>query len=199
MRQEWSLQIQCESSLTVVVVSMCAHENFSREATTAAAVGSLLHSLNPSKCPGKSSLKQCRRSRLTIHLDICANLSQVHDLVKIASTVKARIVKDAIFEGEELVFSKLHDQGLPPLTTKTEDILVQLSSNLYDPTHQDEIESLRLKRAKAVLALARISKGRSRLTSFLEREVAGARDTERSDSVRKFLDQALSTLSGFSP
>jgi len=113
--------------------------------------------------------------------------------------VKARIVKDAIFEGEELVFSKLHDQDLPPLTAKAEDILVQLSSNLWDPTHQDEIESLRLKRAKAVLALARISKGRSRLTSSLERGVAGARDTERSDSVRKFLEQALSTLSGFSP
>ncbi len=178
---------------------MCAHENFSREATIAAAVGSLLHSLNPSKCSGKSSLKECRRIRLINDVDISASLSHVLDLVKIATTVKARIVKDAIFEGEELVFSKMHDQELPPLTAKAEDILVQLSSNLWDPTHQDEIESLRLKRAKAILALARISKGRSRLTSFLERGLAGARDSERSDSVRKVLEQALATLSGFSP
>lgn len=138
------------------------------------------------------------QTRLTRYADIDANLSQVLDLINIASTVKARVVKDAIFEGEELLFNRLHDREPVPLTETGEDILVQLSSNLFDLAHQDEIESLRLKRAKAVIALARISKGRLRLTGFLERGIPGARDAERSDGVRKLLDQAISSLSGSS-
>jgi len=144
------------------------------------------------------SLKQYLRPRLNRYVDICASLSQFCDLLDIASSLKVRVVKDAIFEGEELLFKRLHDQGSPPLTENAEDILVQLSRNLFDSTHQDEIESLRLKRAKAVFALARISKGRPRLTNLLKRGIAGAGDAERSDSVRNVLDQAISTLSGSS-
>ena len=140
------------------------------------------------------SLEHCHRLSLTRYADITADLTKILDLMNIASTVKARVVKDAIFEGEELVFSRLHDHERLPVTENAEDILVQLSSNLFDPTHQDEIEALRLKRAKAVVALARISQGRPRLTGFLERSIASARDVERSDSVRKVLDQAASTL-----
>ena len=109
--------------------------------------------------------------------------------------MKARVVKDAIFDGEELVFNRLHDHNSPALPDEAEDILVQLSSNLFDPTHQDDIEALRLKRAKAVFALARLLKGRSRLTGFLDQGIAMARDAERSDSIRKVLDQAASTVS----
>lgn len=57
--------------------------------------------------------------------------------------------------------------------------------------HQDEIESLRLKRANAILAFAGILHISPRLVTSLEQGITEARDAERSNIVRQRLDRAL--------
>ena len=114
--------------------------------------------------------------------------------MKDASTVDARAVKEAVFEGEELLFGRLYSQKSSLGSGKAYDILDQFATNLVQSMSQDELESLRLKRAKAILSLAKISHNNARLTRSLGRGVAGARDGERSDSVRQILDEALRTL-----
>ncbi|KAI9862665.1 MAG: hypothetical protein M1830_006163 [Pleopsidium flavum] len=153
-----------------------------REKTVAAAVRALLNSLNP-----------------RIHPDVGASLSQILELLNITGSSRSRAVMEATFEGEEVLYGKLHGQEPKLHSENTEEILVQFARNLIQSMHQDDTESLRLKRANAILAFAGVSHINPHLVTSLEQGVTGARDAERSNIVRQKLDRALLILHERSP
>ncbi len=104
--------------------------------------------------------------------------------------MNTRAVKESVLDEAELLFSRLRGHESLLHTANGEVIYVQFADRLVQSNTQDEIESIRLKRAKAMLALADISKSNARLVDLLLPRIDEARHPERSDNIRRVLHQA---------
>ena len=127
---------------------------------------------------------------LTLKTDLETFLSQTLDLVQKAMTRKSRVIQDAIYEGEKVLFQKLEVNGEASQTL--ENTLAGYIPTLFET--DSAVEQTRLKGVEAASALVPKARKGGALQALLRQEIKTAKARERAFPVQQGLDRAEQLL-----